>query len=133
MFELAGPRSVQTEVALQGDGHVHPGRYVHKGTAGPNSPVQSCKLVVRRRNQLHEMGPYNIFVLFQCRIKVGVDHALLYQFILDAVVHHFGVVLGANPCQRGLFCFGNTQPVKGIFDFVRHIVPAAFIWVLGRT
>ncbi|CDE94069.1 unknown [Acidaminococcus sp. CAG:542] len=123
MFELTGSRCVQPEIALEGNGHVHPFRHVHKGSAGPYCPMEGGELVVRGRNQLHEMLPDNVFIFFHSRIEVGVDDTLLYQFVLDAVVHHFGVILGSHPGQGGLFRFRDSQTVKGVLDVFRQIVP----------
>mgnify|MGYP006992966296 CR=1 FL=1 len=89
MFELAGSRCVQPEIALEGNGNIHPFRHVHEGSPGPYRPVESRKLVVRRRNQLHEVLPDNVFIFLDGRVEISVDDPLLHQFVLDAVVHHF--------------------------------------------
>ena len=57
-------------------------------------------------------------------MEVGVDDPLLHQFILDAVVHHFRIVLGTYSGQRSLFGFRDPQTVEGIFDVLGEIIPA---------
>ena len=69
------------------------------------------------------MGLDDVFIFFQSRIEVGIDDALLDQFILDAVVDDFRVVLGTNAGKGCLFCFRNPQAIKGIFNVIRHVVP----------
>ena len=72
------------------------------------------------------MGLDDIFVLFQSRIKIRVDNPLLYQFVLDAVIDDFRVVLGADAGQRRLFRFGDPQAVKRILDVIGNVVPVGF-------
>ncbi len=126
MFKLACARCVETEIALQRNRYVYACRYVYIRAAGPDSPVQCRKFMVCRRHQFHKMGFDDVFVFFQCRIKICIDDALLYQFILNAVVHNFGVILGADTGKRCFFGFRNPQAVESIFDIVGYIVPVGF-------
>ena len=71
--------------------------------------MQGGELVVRRRDELHEMSLDDVFIFFQGRIEVGIDDALLDQFVLDAVVYDFRVVLGTDGGEGRLFGFRDTQ------------------------
>ncbi len=126
VFELACTRCIETEIALQGNGHIDTGRYVDEGATRPDGAVEGSEFMIRRRHEFHEMGLDDIFVLFQCRIKIRIDDALLHQFVLDAVVDDFRVVLGADAGQGCLLRFGDAQAVERIFDIVGNVIPVGF-------
>lgn len=126
MFELACARCIETEIALQRDGDVDAGRHIDEGATGPDGTVKGGELVIRRRDELHEVGLDDVFIFFKGRIEVGVDDALLDQFVLDAVIDDFRVVLGADAGEGCLFGFRDPQAVEGIFDVIRYVVPVSF-------
>ena len=99
VFKLACARCIESEITLQRDGDIDTGRDVDEGATGPDGTVQSGELVVRRRDELHEMSLDDVFIFFQGRIEVGIDDALLDQFVLDAVVDDFRVVLGTDAAR----------------------------------
>ena len=123
VFELACPRCIEAEITLKGNRYVDAGRHVDEGATGPNGAVKGGKFMVCRRNELHEVRFDDVFVLIESRIKVGIDDALLDEFVLNAVIDDFRVVLSADTGQGRLFRFGNAQSVKGIFDIVWYFVP----------
>lgn len=43
-------------------------------------------------------------VLAQAVIGAQEDHPLLFQVLLDAVLDHLGLILGANTCQELALC-----------------------------
>ena len=47
----------------------------------------------------------------------------LLQIFLDAVVHHFGIVLGAHAGKKLLFRLRNTESVVGLFNLRREDRP----------
>ena len=59
------------------------------------------------------------------------DDALALPLLLEGVVHHLRVVLGADTRQDALLRFRNTQTLEGLFDVVRHVVPGALHLFLG--
>ena len=62
MLKLAGPRGVQPEIRLQGDFNLYSRRYIYKGASGPDRPVKSRELVIRRRNELHKMLLHHLLI-----------------------------------------------------------------------
>ena len=68
----------------------------------------------------------DVFIFFQGRIEVGIDDALLDQFVLDAVVDDFRVVLGTDAGEGRLFGFRDTQAVEGVFNVIGDVVPVSF-------
>ena len=57
-------------------------------------------LVVIGSKKGHELLTDKIRVItLKCAFEVGVDHALLLDFLLHIVVDELGVVLGADTCE----------------------------------
>ena len=123
MFKLPRPRRIQTKIGLQRNIHMHAFRHVHKGTSGPDRPVQRCELMIFWRHKLHKILFYNIFVFVYRRLKVRIDDPLVAQFFLHPVIHHFRIVLRPYPRQGGSFRFRNPQTIESGFDFFRHFLP----------
>ena len=96
MFELSCAGSIQTEITLQGNIHLDSFRHVNEGATRPNGTVQGRKLMVCRRYELHKVLAHNIFMFFQSRIKISINYTLFDQFFLNAVIHHFRIVLSPH-------------------------------------
>ena len=126
VLELAGPGGIQTEITLQRDFYVHAGGNIHEGAAGPYGTVEGRKFVICRRNEFHEVLPYYIFMLFQGRVKVRIDDALLDQFFLNAVVHDFRIVLRADASKGCLLRFGDAETIERILNVFGHFAPIGF-------
>ena len=123
MLKLPRPRRIQAKIGLQRNIHMHAFRHVHKGTTGPDRPVQRCELMIFWRHKLHKILFYNIFVFVYRRLKVRIDDPLVAQFFLHPVIHHFRIVLRPYPRQGGSFRFRNPQTIESGFDFFRHFLP----------
>ena len=123
MFKLSSSWRIETEITLQRNFNINSVRNIDKGAAGPNSAMQSGKLVICRRNKLHEVTLDDIFIFLKCRIKICIDNALLDKVFLDAVINDFRIILGTYTRKGSLFRFRNAQTVKGILDIIRNVVP----------
>ena len=75
------------------------------------------------RHQGHEIFFDNLLMLPQGRLHIRIDDPLLHQILLNGVVNHLGVILGAHAPQGFLLCLGDAQAVKGILDILRHLLP----------
>ena len=56
-------------------------------------------------------------------LHVGVNDALCGDFLAHIVIDQFGVILRAHARQRFAFRLRNAQPLKRIFDILRHVAP----------
>ena len=77
MFKLSGSRCIETKIGLERDRNRHALWHVHKRSAGPDRPVQRCKFMFLRFDQMHKMCPdhFRIFAV-HCALQIGVDNAL---------------------------------------------------------
>ena len=77
MFKLSGSRCIESKIGLKRDRNRHALWHVHKRSAGPDRPVQRCKLMFLRFDQMHKMRPdhFRIFAV-HCALQIGVDNAL---------------------------------------------------------
>ena len=124
MLKLTGTGGVQPEVGLQRNGHGHPWRHIHEGTTGPHSPVQSSKLMVAGRHQLHEVLADHVGILaVQSALHIGVHHAQGRDLFADVVVDQLGVILSAYTGQRFPLGLGDAQGVKRILDLLGDLGP----------
>ena len=124
VLKLAGARRIQPKVGLQRNGHGHPRRHIHKGTAGPNGAVQSGEFVVRGLYQLHKVLLDHLRIrAVHSAFQVCIDHALGGHFLSHIVVHQLGVILGAYTGKGLALCLGNAQALKCIFNIFGHIGP----------
>jgi len=69
-------------------------------------------------------------MLLQALVDREEDDALLFQILPDAVVDHLRLVLGAQASQELALRFRHAQPVKGLLDILRDIIPGA-LFALG--
>jgi hypothetical protein len=58
-------------------------------------------------------------------IGIQKEDTLIFQILLNAVINHFALILSADPGQEFLLSFGDAQPVEGILDIFRHVIPTA--------
>ena len=70
-------------------------------------------------------------VLAQAGVHVEEDHALLLEVLLQRVVDDLGLVLGADAGEELLLGLGDAEPVEGVLDVGRHVVPGLAL-LLGR-
>ena len=126
VLELAGARSVQTEVGLQRDLDFYSRRDVDEGTAGPDGAVEGGERVFRRQDQFHEVVLDHIAVgAVEGALDIGVDDALCRDFGADVVVDEFGVILGTDTGERLSLRLGDAETLERVFDVLRNIFPLA--------
>ena len=132
MLKLACALRVKAEVGLQGNGHLHSLRYIHKGAAGPNCAVEGCKFMIRGRNELHKMLLHHLRIRsVQSAFHIGINHALLLNLLAHIMVHKLAVILRAHACQAGLLGLGNAQTLEGVLNIVGNILPFALHLSIG--
>ena len=66
-----------------------------------------------------------------CRVGVSEDDALLGEVFLQRAVNHFAFKLRFDASQKLPFSLRDPQPVKGLLDFFRNLIPS-FPLLLGR-
>ena len=130
-FELPQPLLVHPEVRLQRRRQMHARRNVDEGSARPHRRVQRRELVVRGRNHRPEILAEELGVILHPVLDGVEDHALGLPFLLERVVDHLGVVLGPDARQDAALGFRDAQPLEGLLDVLRHVVPGAFHLLLG--
>ena len=124
VLKLPGPLGVEPEIRLERNLQMHALRDIHKRAARPDCTVQGCKLMICRRNQLHEMIPDHVRIrAMQRAFDVRVDNAQLLGEVLNIVVNQLRVVLSANARKRLPFRLRNAKALEGILDLLRHAVP----------
>ena len=124
MLELSRALGVQAEVGLQGDGQVNALGHIHEGAAGPHRAVQRRELMVVGRYQLHEVLAHHVGVFaLQGALHVGIHHALGGHGVLHVVIYQLGVVLRAHAGQRFPLGLRDAQPLEGLLDVLRHVLP----------
>ena len=121
---------VDAEIRLQRNVDLHPRGYVDEASAAPNRAVERRELVVAVRDDRAEILAHDVRVLAQAGIHVEKDHALALKVLADAVIHDFGVVLGAHAGQELALGFGNAQAVERVLDVVRNVFPVARLTIL---
>ncbi len=129
VLELARASGIQAEVALEREAHLDPGRHIDKGAAGPYRAMECGKLVVCRRDQLHEVLADRLFVgAVEGLLDTRVDHPQLCHLFAHVVVDQLGVILGAHTGQAGALGLGNAQALEGVLDVLRHLVPGVCLF-----
>jgi len=127
MFKLSCSRCIQTEIGLQRNLHGHALRHVYKGTAGPDCTVQSRKLMVCRRHQLHEVFADHVRIFaVHGTLQIGIHYAQIGNFLPHIVVHQLGVILCSHTGKGLSLCLRNAQTFEGILDVLRHVGPLGF-------
>ena len=96
-LKLAHVLGVDPEIGLQRNGDVNSLGHVHEGSAGPDGGVQCRELVVARRDDAGEVFLEDLGMFLEGGVRVEEDHALPFQFLIDVVVDHLGLVLGRDP------------------------------------
>src|SRR5216117_4013652 len=64
-------------------------------------------------------------------IGVAEDDSFILKMFQEAVVHNFGLVLGAYSGQEFLLGLGYAQSVEGLLDLIWNVVPALLNLVSG--
>ena len=123
-LELAHVLGVDPEVGLQRDVDLHARRDVDERAARPDRGVERGELVVADRDDRAEVLAEQVLVLAQRGVGVEEQDALLLQVLADLVVDDLRLVLrgdaGDQPLLLGL---GDAQPVVGVLDVGRQLVP----------
>ena len=70
-------------------------------------------------------------MFLQSCIRVGEDHSLFSKIVFERSIDDFAFELSLHAGQELLFRFRDAKFVKGIFDFLRNIVPAASLLIRG--
>ena len=65
-------------------------------------------------------------MLLEPAVHVEEQNALLFEVFSDGMVDCFGLVLSSDSTEPLLFCFRNAEPIEGVLDVVRNIVPVLF-------
>ena len=124
VLELSGSCSIQPEVRLQRNGNLDTLWYVNEASSAPYGTVQCCKLVVRRRNHLHEVFPDHIGVFtVNGAFHVGIYYSLLCHVVLYVVIDDFAVILGSDTGKALSFCFRDSKLFEGVLYVLRNIFP----------
>ena len=123
-LKLAHVLSINTEIRLQRDFHVHPRGDVHKRPAGPHGGVQSRELIIADGDDRAEVLFEKLRVVPQTGVGIDEDHALRFQIFTDLVVHNLRLVLcGHTSDQRVTFRLGNAQTLIGNADILGKLLP----------
>ena len=109
--------------AWRGGLEVHAGRDVDEGSPGPDRRVERGELVVGRGNDRPEVLAEELGVVLEPVLDRVEDHPLGLPLLLERVVDHLGVVLGAHAGQDLPFGLGDAEPLEGLLDAVGHVVP----------
>ena len=125
MLKLSRALCVEPEVGLQRDLQPHARRHIDKRSARPDRAVQRRKFVIGRRNELHEMRPDHLRKarIMHRAFEIGVDNAGFRDLPADIVIDQLGVILRADARQRFALCLRDAEPLEGLLDILRHIVP----------
>ena len=128
VLKLTCSRCIQTEIGLKRNLHTDALRNIHERTAGPNCAVQSCKFMISRSHELHEVSADHLCILLavlstHCALKIGINNTLSSHFLADIVVNQLGVVLCTHTSERFTLCLRDTQLLKCILDVLRHLRP----------
>ena len=124
VLKLPGARRIQTEIGLKRNLHGDARRDIDEGTAGPDRAMQRRELMVRRRNQLHEVILYHLCVgAVHGALEICIDHALFRDLLLHIVIDELGIILRADTGQRLSLRLRNTELLKGVLDFLRNFRP----------
>ena len=70
-------------------------------------------------------------MLAQRGVHVHEDHALGLELFVHLVVDDLGLVLRADPGEELLLGLGNTEPVEGVLDVLRHLGPVLAHFLRG--
>ena len=130
-LELSHVLAVDAEIGLQRHVHGDAGRHVHEAAAAPHRGVERRKLVVLRRDDGAEVLAQQVGMLLQGLVGRQEDDALTLEVLLEGVVHHLGVVLGADAGQEFALRLGDAQAVERFLDVVRHVFPRPSLAVGG--
>ena len=99
----------------------------------PHRGVERGELVVTGGDHRTEVLAEQFLVLAQAGVGVDEDHALGLEVLTDLVVDDLGLVLRSDAGDQALLLgLGNTQPVIGVLDVGRQIVPGCSL-LLGRS
>src|SRR5574344_1897990 len=124
VLELAGTCCIQSEIRLERNLHLHILRNVDKAAAAPHRSVQCRKLMVSRRNKMHEIFLHHSGIRSGKRaLHVSIHDALLAHFVLHIVVDKFAVVLCADPCKRLALSVRNAELFKRVLDVLWNVSP----------
>ena len=94
--------------------------------------MQRRKLMIVRRNELHEVLLHHVGVLaLECALHIGIDNTLCGHLVLDVVVHELGVVLRADAGKRFALRLRDAEALKRVFNVLRDVLPVAFHVGLG--
>ncbi len=123
-LELADVARVDAEVGLERDPRVDARGYVDEAAARPDRRVQRGELVVVVRHDPAEVLAEDLGVLLERRVGVGEDDPLLLEVLADLVVDGPGVVLGPDAPEVVPLGLGDPQPLEGVLDVGREVLPA---------
>jgi hypothetical protein len=132
-LELAHVLRVDAEVGLQRHLDVDARRDVDERAARPHGGVQRRELVVVRRDDRREVLLDEVLVLTERGVHVHEDHALALELLVDLVVDHLGLVLGADAGQELALGLGDPEPVERLLDVLGDVVPGALGALEART
>src|SRR5574344_1388312 len=124
VLELTGTCCIQSEIRLERNLHLHILGNVDKAAAAPHRSVQRRKLMVSRRNKMHEIFLHHSGIRSGKRaLHVSIHDALLAHFVLHIVVDKFAVVLCADPCKRLALSVRNAELFKRVLDVLWNVSP----------
>jgi hypothetical protein len=124
-LKLTDVGGIQAEIRLQGQLDFHVRGDIYERPAGPDSAVQGRKFVILDGNHRTEVFAEQVGILLETIFDGEEDDTLLFEVLLDGVVHHLRLILRPHPSQELALGFGNAQTFKGLFDRLRHLIPGS--------
>ena len=123
--------SIDAEVRLQWDIHMHAGGDVHERPTGPDGRVQRSQFVVFRRDHRPEVLAHDVGVLPQRRVGVQEDDPELLPLLFQVMIDRLTLVLRACPGQKLPLRLRDPQLFKGVLDILGNLVPAPLLLLRG--
>ena len=130
-FKLPHVLAVDAEVCLQRVINFHTRWHIDETAAAPRRTIQCRELVIRRGDDGAEILLHQFWVFLDGGVGIKENHPDFVQFLDNAVVNDFGVVLCAYAGEELPFCLRNAEPIERPLDVLRHVVPTSLAPVGG--
>src|SRR3989338_1152161 len=126
-LELPHVLCVDPKIRLQWKPNMDSFWDIDKASAGPDSGVKRCELVVFWRDDCSEVLLYDFRILLERGIHIEEKDSLLLKILPDLMVDDLGVILRADASQELLLGLWDPKLIKCLLDILRHIIPVVFL------